>query len=30
MEDLDELLGTNIIGKRPQTLAGTAGITPDS
>ena len=25
MEDLDELLGTNIIGKRPQTLAGTAG-----
>lgn len=25
LEDLDELLGTNIIGKRPQTLAGTAG-----
>ena len=25
MEDLDELLGTDIIGKRPQTLAGTAG-----
>ena len=25
MEDLNELLGTNIIGKRPQTLAGTAG-----
>ena len=24
MEDLDELLGTDIIGKRPQTLAGTA------
>ena len=25
MEDLDELLGTNIVGKRPQTLAGAAG-----
>ena len=25
MEDLNELLGTNIIGKRPQTLAGAAG-----